>query len=378
MKKIIYLLLILLLAGCTNDYSDLAYSKYINDENPEVIIDFNGTGKITIQLFPEVAPNTVNNFLELALDDFYTDTLVTRVIEDFVIQAGDQVGDGSGNAGYTISGEFSMNNFENELSHTRGVIVMARNNIIDSASSQFFFVHQDQQQLDGMYATFGGIVDGFNTLDDIASTETDENGAPVKEIYIKGIEINLNGYKMKETQKVEALTNEFFLPGEYRSEENAQVLITFSDDQEILVELFDSVAPTTVENFLRLVEAGFYDGLTLHRIIEDFMIQGGAQTDPNSTIDVNLIKGEFKMNGVNNSLSHVRGVISMARADDPNSASSQFFIVHKDSVFLDGAYAAFGAIITGFETLDYYASVEVGANDMPIEEVVIKSIVRIK
>jgi peptidyl-prolyl cis-trans isomerase B (cyclophilin B) len=377
MKKIITLLLVLLLAGCAPDLSELPYYEYINEDNPEIIIDYNGTGKITIQLFPEVAPNTVNNFLELAQDGFYDGVLMHRVIEDFMIQGGDPEGNGTGNAGYTIQGEFSLTGYQNDLSHFRGVISMARSQVYDSASSQFFIVHKDADFLDGSYAAFGGIVDGFDTLDDIATTAT-TNDTPDTDIYIKGIEVNLNGYKMRETSVVKPLSADFFLPGEFRSEENPQVLITYADDQEILIELFPSEAPVTVDNFLRLVEEGFYDGLIMHRIIADFMIQGGDPDGDGTGGDGTLIKGEFKSNGIDNCLSHVRGVISMARSSEPNSASSQFFIVHKDSTFLDGSYAAFGAIVTGFETLDYYASVETNASDRPLEEVVIKSIERVR
>lgn len=377
MKKFIYLLLVLLLAGCKTDTSDLPYAEYLDDNNPEVIIDFNGTGKITLQLFPEVAPNTVNNFLELAQDGFYNELIIHRVIEGFIIQGGDPLGNSTGDAGYTIAGEFTANGFENNLSHYRGVISMARNNIMDSASSQFFIMHDDQPQLDGSYAAFGAIVDGFDTLDDIATVPT-TNDKPDKDVSIKSIEINLNGYTMQETVKVEPLTNDFYLPGEFRNEDNPQVKITFSDDQEIILELFPNEAPITVENFLMLVEEGFYDGITMHRIIEDFMIQGGDPDGNGTGGSDTQIKGEFKANGVNNSVSHVRGVISMARSSSPNSGSSQFFIVHMDSTFLDGQYAAFGAIVTGFEALDFYATVETDSNDMPLEEVVIKSIERIK
>jgi len=120
----------------------------------------------------------------------------------------------------------------------------------------------------------------------------------------------------------------------------------------ICAELDSNVAPITVDNFVTLAESGFYDGLTFHRVINGFMIQGG---DPDGTGfggSEKTIKGEFSSNGVKNDISHVRGVISMARANDPDSASSQFFIVQKDSTFLDGEYAAFGYVIEGMEIVD--------------------------
>ena len=142
----------------------------------------------------------------------------------------------------------------------------------------------------------------------------------------------------------------------------------------IMVELDKDAAPKTVENFEKLVSEGFYDGLTFHRIIKGFMIQGG---DPlgNGTGDSKVkIPGEFKSNGWDNPISHERGVISMARAQNPNSASCQFFIVHEDSKFLDGDYAAFGHVTEGMDVVDAIASVDTYPNDMPSKKVVIKKI----
>ena len=142
----------------------------------------------------------------------------------------------------------------------------------------------------------------------------------------------------------------------------------------IMVELDKEAAPKTVENFEKLVSEGFYDGLTFHRIFKGFMIQGG---DPlgNGTGDSKVkIPGEFKSNGWDNPISHERGVISMARAQNPNSASCQFFIVHEDSKFLDGDYAAFGHVIEGMDVVDAIASVDTYPNDMPSKKVVIKKI----
>lgn len=120
----------------------------------------------------------------------------------------------------------------------------------------------------------------------------------------------------------------------------------------IALELDADVAPITVENFANLVNEGFYNGLTFHRIISGFMIQGGDPLGNGTGGSSKTIKGEFASNGVKNSISHVRGTISMARSSMPNSASSQFFIVHQDSTFLDGKYAAFGTVISGMEVVD--------------------------
>ncbi len=141
------------------------------------------------------------------------------------------------------------------------------------------------------------------------------------------------------------------------------------------IELYPEKAPITVANFEKLVKKGFYDGLIFHRVIAGFMIQGGDPLGTGMGGAKEKIKGEFAINGVANDLSHTRGVISMARAQDPNSASSQFFIVHEDSTFLDGQYAAFGKVVAGMETVDEIAAIPTNRwNDKPLIEQKIKTI----
>ena len=140
------------------------------------------------------------------------------------------------------------------------------------------------------------------------------------------------------------------------------------------LELYPEKAPKTVENFVNLANEGFYDGLIFHRVISGFMIQGGDPTGtgmggPGYTID-----GEFRMNGFDNDIKHTSGVISMARAMDPNSAGSQFFIMHKDAPHLDGSYAAFGKMTDGFDVLDKIANVATNYSDRPVEEQKIKTV----
>ena len=156
--------------------------------------------------------------------------------------------------------------------------------------------------------------------------------------------------------------------------ENTKIKITMENGGEIEAELYKDVAPITVENFINLVNEHFYDGLIFHRVIKDFMIQGGDPTGTGASGSNKNIKGEFKDNGVENNLKHVRGVLSMARAYDPNSASSQFFIVHQDSTFLDGQYAAFGKVTKGIEVVDEIANVKTGLRDRPLTEQKIKTI----
>ena len=152
------------------------------------------------------------------------------------------------------------------------------------------------------------------------------------------------------------------------------IVITMENGKQMKLELDKSVAPITVENFETLVSEGFYDGLIFHRVIPGFMIQGGCPDGTGMGGPGHNIKGEFLQNGVNNPLKHTRGVISMARAGHPDSAGSQFFIMHEDAPHLDGQYAAFGKVVEGIEVVDEIASVPTDYRDKPLEEQKIKSI----
>ena len=152
--------------------------------------------------------------------------------------------------------------------------------------------------------------------------------------------------KAQEVPKEQTTTEDGLLTGKH------YVDIHMKDLGTIRVELDADSAPITVTHFVNLVKDGFYDGLTFHRIIAGFMMQGGDPTGTGGGGSKNTIKGEFAANGVDNPLSHTRGAISMARTDDPNSANSQFFIMHQDGLFLDGSYAAFGYVIEGMEIVD--------------------------
>ena len=143
------------------------------------------------------------------------------------------------------------------------------------------------------------------------------------------------------------------------------VVIEMENGGKIEIELYPETAPISAKNFEKLVSEGFYDGLIFHRVIPGFMIQGGDPLGNGMGGAKDKIKGEFRANGIQNDLKHTRGVISMARSFDPNSASSQFFIMHADAPHLDGQYAAFGKVVSGMETVDEIASVPTDYNDRP-------------
>ena len=148
-------------------------------------------------------------------------------------------------------------------------------------------------------------------------------------------------------------------------DEPTMVLIEMENGKEIKIELYPDKAPLTVANFEKLVKEGFYNGLIFHRVIAGFMIQGGDPLGNGMGGSEENIKGEFAANGVQNDLKHTRGVISMARSANPNSASSQFFIMHADAPHLDGQYAAFGKVVEGIEVVDEIASVSTDWSDRP-------------
>lgn len=150
------------------------------------------------------------------------------------------------------------------------------------------------------------------------------------------------------------------------------IIFEMENGKKIKIELYPDVAPISVENFEKLVKDGYYDGLIFHRVIKGFMIQGGCPNGTGMGGPGWHIKGEFLSNGVVNNLKHERGVLSMARAQDPNSAGSQFFIMHNNAPYLDGQYAAFGKVIEGMEVVDEIAETETDYSDRPTKEQKIK------
>lgn len=152
------------------------------------------------------------------------------------------------------------------------------------------------------------------------------------------------------------------------------VIIEMENGKKIKIELYPEIAPISCENFEKLVKSEFYDGLIFHRVISGFMIQGGCPQGNGMGGPGWHIKGEFAANGVKNDLKHTRGVLSMARAQDPNSAGSQFFIMHEDAPYLDGQYAAFGKVIEGMDVVDEIAATDTDFRDKPITPQVMKKV----
>ena len=170
--------------------------------NPIVTIEMEDGGVMKAELYPDIAPNTVNNFISLVQSGFYDGTIFHRVIPGFMIQGGDPDGTGMGGPGYSIKGEFSQNGFKNELLHTRGVLSMARAMDPDSAGSQFFVMVDDAPHLDGGYAAFGKVIEGMETADAIVSAKRDWNDRPKKEQKMKKVTVDTQGVDYPAPEKV--------------------------------------------------------------------------------------------------------------------------------------------------------------------------------
>lgn len=172
---------------------ELSYASYLSDTNPEVTMVIKDVGTMTLQLFPDVAPNSVNNMIKLIEEGFYDGLIFHRVIEGFMIQGGWASLIGRTDSSCVIQGEFESNGIENPLEHDRGVLSYARTSVKDSATSQFFIMHAKSPHLDGQYAAFGGLTSGFNVLDHIATVSKNAQDRPLTDVIIESVTIDLKG-----------------------------------------------------------------------------------------------------------------------------------------------------------------------------------------
>ncbi|CUP64847.1 peptidyl-prolyl isomerase [Clostridium baratii] len=208
----IFAVLSISIVGCSNskanekskgDNTSKQTEEKIDEKDlPVVTIKVKDYGTMKGVLYPNKAPNTVNNFIALANSGFYDNLTFHRVIKDFMIQGGDPEGNGTGGPGYSIKGEFSSNGFDNDLKHTEGVLSMARARDKDSGGSQFFIMTKDSPHLDGDYAAFGKITEGLDVLHKIEDVKTDSNDKPLNEVKIESIKVDTKGKEYKEPEKI--------------------------------------------------------------------------------------------------------------------------------------------------------------------------------
>lgn len=189
-----------ILAGCSGKKENDKVESSSHEKNPIATINIKDFGTVKVELYPNVAPNTVDNFVSLANKGYYDGLIFHRIIDGFMIQGGDPTGTGTGGPGYTIEGEFSKNGFKNDLKHEKGVISMARTNSPDTAGSQFFIMTEDAVHLDGQYAAFGKVIEGLDVIEKVGKVQTGANDKPVSDVIIESITIDSMGEEYSEPQ----------------------------------------------------------------------------------------------------------------------------------------------------------------------------------
>ncbi len=303
-------------------------------------------GEIRMEFFPEIAPNHAIAFIKRARAGYYDGSAFFRVIARGLIQGGDPLlKENAPRARWGTGGLNLLKDEFSDLKHIRGVVSAVR--IPDkpnSGGAQFFICAGEQPQLDGKFSAFGLVNEGMQVVDEIARIEADEKQIAVKPVKIVSIKI--------EPKKVEPFKDSNV------DEMRKEVLLKTSLG-DLTVALDPDLAPEHVRNFLKLVETGWFDHTAFHRIVPNFVVQGGLGTSREpykyhpADRWVRTLNGEFSKDR-----KHIRGTLSMARADDPNSALTSFFLVLRDAPNLDGKYSIFGKVVDGLEVLDRMEQVQ--------------------
>ncbi len=304
-------------------------------------------GTFRFEFAPDKAPKHVEQFIRLAREGYYDGSAFFRVVANGIIQGGDPLlkdaktpknlwGTGGLNL---LPSEFS------DMKHERGVVSTVRlPNKPNSDGAQFFVCVIPQPSLDGQYSTFGRVTEGMDVVERISQAPADANNVTDKPVRILKVTI--------ENKKVQPFLTA--TPDEMRKTVTLRTTLG-----NIKIQMQPDWAPNTVRNFLMLTQTGWYNGTIFHRIVKGFVVQGGTadkrSTGPTHPADrwVHTIKGEFRTD-----VKHVRGIVSMARGDDPDSATTSFFLMLGPAPHLDGQYAAFGRIVEGMEVLDAFEKEE--------------------
>ncbi len=311
-------------------------------KNKQAVLD-TSAGTVVIQLLPEAAPNHVGYFIKLAREGTYNGTVFHRAVKLGIIQGGDPLSkDPAKRALYGSGGLGALKAEPNAEKHTRGAVsAVLQPGKPDSAGSQFFICISDQPPLDGQYTVFGHVVDGLDVAEKISQSPADAEGRLVDRVEIKSVTI-------RDAPPPEPVP--FFTETPQELARWRAVLETTMG--AITLEFLPDKAPEHVRNFLRLSKLGTYDGTTFHRVVPNFVIQAGAMTSRREKPTerqqkaIGTLKPEF------NDTLHVKGVVSMARGDDPASASTSFFICTGPAASLDGKYTAFGRVVDGMPVVE--------------------------
>ncbi len=320
------------------------------DANQQAVIE-TSDGTFVVSFYPDKAPLHVRLFLKLAAEGAYDGTLFHRVIKWGIIQGGDPLSrDPAKRSLWGTGGMNKVASETNDVRHVRGTV----SSVLlpgkpDSGGNQFFVCVTPQPQLDGQFTAFGFVAEGIEVVDRISEAPADANNIASNPSVIKKV-------TLRPSRPVPARAFSE-TPPEELARYRARLETSLGD---ITVEFFPHLAPNHVRNFLRLAQAGFYDGTSIHRVVADFVMQGGLLSTRQPPLPdfrqrdlVRRIKPEF------NDTRHVKGILSMARADEPDSAETSFFICLGDASNLDHEYTAFGKVIDGMDVLDRYQKVEV-------------------
>jgi peptidyl-prolyl cis-trans isomerase B (cyclophilin B) len=330
--------------------------------NKQAVVDTDA-GTFVIDLRPDLAPNHVGYFMKLAREGGYTGTIFHRVVRLGIIQGGDPVSRDPAKRKLYGTGGLGMLRAEiSDEKHTRGAVsAVLRPRQSDSAGSQFFVCVTDQPALDGLYTIFGRVSEGMDVVQRISEAPADEAGAALERIAIRAITI-------RDTPPPEP---EPFADASIPELAQYKAVIDTSAGP-VTVEFFAEKAPEHVRNFLRLASAGVFDGTAIHRVVRGFVIQAGwlATRGPLTEKQQRLVRPlqpEF------NDTTHTKGILSMARGDDPASATTSFFIVTGDGSSLDGKYTAFGRVVDGMAVVEAIERMPV-TGETPVERIAVRTV----
>ncbi len=320
------------------------------DLNQQAVVT-TSEGTFVLSFYPDKAPQHVQLFLKLAAEGAYDGTLFHRVVKWGIIQGGDPLSkDPARKAVWGTGGMNKVTSEASDVKHVRGTL----SSVLlpgkpDSGGNQFFVCVTPQPQLDGQFTAFGFVAEGIEVVDRISEAPVDSNGAPVSAPVIQKVTLR-PGRPVPPLEFSESPVEEL---AKYR----ATLETTLGN---MTLEFFPNLAPNHVRNFLRLARAGFYDGTAFHRVVPDFVVQGGLLYTRQPPLPdfrqqdlVRRLKPEF------NNTPHVKGILSMARAEEPDSAETSFFICLGDALSLDNQYTVFGKVVDGIEVLDKFQKVEV-------------------
>ncbi len=300
-------------------------------------------GSFVIDLRPDLAPNHVGYFMKLAVEGAYVNTLFHRVVMNGIIQGGDPLTKDPAKQGQYGSGGLGVLAAEHSAEpFTRGAVGAAlRPGQPDSAGAQFFVCVTDQPALAGQFTVFGRVSEGMDVVEKISQVPADAKGAPLDRVVIRSVTI-------RDTPPPEAVPFADETP-EQLGRHTAVLETTLGS----IVIAFDAQkAPEHVRNFLQLAEAGVYDGTAFHRVVRGFVVQTGAVNYRAAPLTEKQQRRVHNLQPEFNDTKHVKGIVSMARGNDPASANTSFFIVTADAPSLDGKYTVFGRVIDGLDVLD--------------------------